>query len=190
MNHFSLRSSLLMICIFALHAVAAQCPEGKSEVTVVTPNGVSKTICVGSKAIEGLEAAQEYAPVDLPLSACPCFSLWTGTYSQDTYVTGSPPVLPKDLSNYACVSYREASSINLGYLSAAGPGLDDYFAAVVQLAEDGRHIDGCVAGSNSDGSVAQSIGSLFPDEDLGDGTITDTRMQACQTILESRGCPF
>ena len=65
MNLFSLRSALLLICIFAAHTVTAQCPEGKSEVVIVTPNGVSKNICVNNAAIPGLEQAQEDSPIDL-----------------------------------------------------------------------------------------------------------------------------
>ena len=69
--------SIIILVALAMIAQAAQaiCPEGKSEVLVVTPTGTEKTLCVPALAIDGIEnAAQNSAGAIVAGIQCPCWS--------------------------------------------------------------------------------------------------------------------
>jgi len=69
--------SIIVLVALAMIAQAAQaiCPEGKSEVLVVTPSGTEKTLCVPALAIAGIEnAAQNSTGAIVAGIQCPCWS--------------------------------------------------------------------------------------------------------------------
>jgi hypothetical protein len=51
----------------------AECPEGKSEVQLTTPNGRQKAICVPDDALPGIENAAEHSDGTIIPSSCPCW---------------------------------------------------------------------------------------------------------------------
>lgn len=190
MNLFSISSTLLLIGIFTAHTASAQCPEGKSEIVIVTPNGVAKNICVQDDAISGLEQAQHNSPIDLS-QVCPCIPVWTGRYTQDTQVVGTPPVLPESLSGYSCGLFRggpPAQSIVLA-IEPDGPA----FAAGARGVNG--DFDRCIAASSSTSPESTATyerpgGELFPEEIFTDAIINDPRLAACRDFLVDRGCDY
>ncbi len=69
--------SIIVLVALAMIAQAAQaiCPDGKSEVLVVTPSGIEKTLCIPVQAIVGIEnAAQNSAGAIYAGIQCPCWS--------------------------------------------------------------------------------------------------------------------
>ena len=52
----------LALSMFIASVALAECPEGKSEVILVTPSGKIKTICVPDTALPGIENAAEHSP--------------------------------------------------------------------------------------------------------------------------------
>lgn len=191
MKHGSLRASLLMICIFAAQAVAAQCPEGKSEVVVVTPSGVSKNICVAQAAIPGIENAANNEVIEI-VPVCPCVDVWTGVYSDDVAVTGTPPILPASLTGKTCdtILHAQWSLVSANPSDGTQPIL---FAA---NADASVASDVCIArsqvGPDPHGTalLVTPLGDLFPQEIIGNGTIDDPRLEACRQLLVDRGCTF
>jgi hypothetical protein len=68
----------LALSVFVGSTALAECPEGKSEVILVTPSGKVKTLCVPEAALPGLENAAEHSAGTIipdPDMACPCFTL-------------------------------------------------------------------------------------------------------------------
>ena len=68
----------------------AECKEGQSEVVVVTPSGISKTICVDDNAIPGIEQAAENSPLELVHATFTCSKpineltmIWDGSQTID-----------------------------------------------------------------------------------------------------------
>lgn len=192
MKHGSLRASLLMICIFAAQAVAAQCPEGKSEVVVVTPSGVSKNICVAQAAIPGIENAANNEVIEI-VPVCPCVDVWTGVYSDDVTVDGTPPALPVDLTGSQC------DAVDTPNLSAVVVALAEGFSGLrfgTDTNPTGGTGDLCYAQRFNPDSTRDTayttapFATLYPQEIIGNGTIDDPRLHACRQFLASRGCTF
>jgi hypothetical protein len=69
--------SIIILVALAMIVQGAQaiCPEGKSEVLVVTPSGTEKTLCIPALALDGIEnAAQNSAGAIFAGIQCPCWS--------------------------------------------------------------------------------------------------------------------
>jgi len=58
----------------AQQAENGECPEGKAPITITTPSGKTKNLCVANSAIPGLENAGEHSAADIVPAQCPCFS--------------------------------------------------------------------------------------------------------------------
>jgi hypothetical protein len=68
---------LLVVVVFLLPygSVLAECPEGKSEILIVTPSGKQKTICVPDQALPGIENAAENSPGIVAPVTCTAFEV-------------------------------------------------------------------------------------------------------------------
>ena len=77
MKSYLRKIALLVICLFVTIPVLAQCPEGMSEVVVVTPSGISNTICIEDAAIPGIENAAVHSPAFVISGGCPCEAIWS-----------------------------------------------------------------------------------------------------------------
>lgn len=71
--------TIIGICLSA-SVVLAECPDGKSEVLLVTPSGKEKLLCVSDNAMDGIENAAEHSPAlftsttETPEGTdCPCY---------------------------------------------------------------------------------------------------------------------
>jgi hypothetical protein len=63
--------------------VWAECPEGKSEILIVTPSGRETVICVPDNAIPGLENAADHSSGTIIPASCPCWDQEDIEYYQD-----------------------------------------------------------------------------------------------------------
>jgi len=63
----------LLAGVLVAMPVSAQCPEGKTEILMTTPNGITKVRCVNDKAISGIENSADHAVIEIATS-CPCWS--------------------------------------------------------------------------------------------------------------------
>jgi len=195
MNHGSLRASLLMICIFAAQAASAQCPEGKAEVVVVTPSGVSKNICVAQAAIPGIENAANNEVIEIA-PVCPCVDVWTGVYSDDVAITGTPPTLPADLTGTTCSAFMLPPYIGAGAGVRALRRTSETTETGFLTATIESQADSCTAAIFVNGQPAHQailavpFQTLYPQENLSTANIDDPRLEACRQYLDDRGCTF
>ena len=68
-----------VLLVFGLAALLpssglAGCPEGKSPITILTPSGKMKILCVPPQAIQGIEEAADHSGGTVVSETCPCFS--------------------------------------------------------------------------------------------------------------------
>lgn len=177
-------AAVLFLSFLAAGHAIAQCPDGKSEVVVVTPSGLSKTICVSDNALPGIETAAENAVLDVvPPPACPCLDLWMGIYSPAVTVVGSPPVLPADLAAWQC-------GVNHGVITTELVAFIVHVAAFVarHQVDDGGT---CVANVHLDEhNIAYQLNVFTDAEQYGNGIIESPQLAACKQILVDRGCNF
>ena len=84
MNKISIIISLILFCIIAFFSNLsfAECPDGKTEVYIVTPSGKEKIICVSDNAIPGIENAADHSATTIVPAACPCWTEKDLEYTQ------------------------------------------------------------------------------------------------------------
>lgn len=63
---------VLSMCFYSTSF--GECPEGKSEIQLITPSGIQKSICVPDEAIPGIENAAENSEGTIIPSSCPCWN--------------------------------------------------------------------------------------------------------------------
>ena len=74
-NVFVLLLVALVVSVFAVSEVLAECPDGKSPISISTPSGKSKTLCIPDAAVHGIETAAEHSSGAInPNVTCPCWS--------------------------------------------------------------------------------------------------------------------
>ncbi len=64
----------LVVSVFMASEVLAECPEGKNPVSITTPSGKTKTLCIPDAAVQGIENAAEHSGGTIVASNCACFS--------------------------------------------------------------------------------------------------------------------
>lgn len=186
MKTYITAATLLFISFFLINTAVAECPDGMAELVIVTPSGISKTICVPDSAIPGLESAADHSPQAIVEAECPCLDVWDGPpYPDGTVVTGVPPVLPADLSSYQCdwtLSPAPATTV-------FGRILDEviYSASDIEIPDSSVCRASNWARTNQ--AELQTLPSVFTEEVTPDSEIQDIRLGACLRLLESRGCP-
>ena len=194
----SLALVFLFLLVPSLPAIA-ECPEGKSEVVIVTPNGISKTICVSDDAIPGIENAAEHSAQFAIEPECPCLDMWDGTpYPEGTDVTGSPPSLPEVIpSGTICYGLAVTSTNHdsMGYVQVVitQPDGDIQTFAASSLSTIGKSPGYCDAYNQKDPQdIAQfESNAIFSDWKYSPGDLyTSPTMDACKALLEDRGCGF
>lgn len=176
-------AALLTVYVFAATQAWAQCPEGKTEVELVTPNGVTKTVCLADKARPGIENAPEHTPLTIIDVACPCLNVWDGApYPANTATNGTPPLLPTDFTGAQCAVANDRNVTTVYAFDAEG-----IYVAIHQ-----KTSSQCRAESFAVGNHAKTLDmpSQFAEELVGDGVINDPKLLACKRVLESRGCNF
>jgi len=62
---------IMAIAVIVAPIASAQCPEGKQPVTMVTPSGKVKTLCIPENAVKGIENAAENSATTVVAAACP-----------------------------------------------------------------------------------------------------------------------
>lgn len=65
-------AALMMLAL--PHVAFAECPKGKVGITIVTPSGKEKQLCVPEQAVSGIENAAENSGTVIVPASCPC---WT-----------------------------------------------------------------------------------------------------------------
>jgi hypothetical protein len=60
--------------VLAALPAEATCPEGESEITIVTPSGKEKLLCIPDQAVAGLENAADHSQGTVIPAVCPCFT--------------------------------------------------------------------------------------------------------------------
>ena len=194
-----LRSAvLLIICLSTAIPVLAQCPKGKSEVIVMTPSGITKTICVSDNAIPGIENAAEHSGGLILPAECPCLDVWDGEpYPAGTIQQGSvpPPSLPAIIPSDALCSFSSGHAHAELIVSlpegSARPSNIDYYAT----ASSGTRQEECavIVTDPLDAAVLTGLPfTIFTDGIVSPttGLYTSSMMDACKALIEARGCVF
>jgi len=65
---------VLVLSMFFFSPSFAGCPEGKSEIQLITPSGIQKSICVADEALPGIENAADQSDGTIIPSSCPCWN--------------------------------------------------------------------------------------------------------------------
>ncbi len=65
---------IVAIALAVALPASAQCPEGKSEILIVTPSGRDKVRCVPDQALPGIENAADHSAGTVLPADCPCFT--------------------------------------------------------------------------------------------------------------------
>jgi len=197
MKSYLSSAALLLISLSIAVPVLAGCPEGKSEVVIVTPNGISKTICVSDNAIPGIENAAEHSAQLAIEPVCPCLDVWDGTpYPEGTEVSGSPPLLPENIPQGAtCLAHTSVDHDSLGYVQVAisQPGGDVITFAASSLSTVGQSPALCDAFNQANPQDLAQLESnaIFSDWRYSPGDLyTSSTMDACKALLADRGCVF
>ena len=204
MKRYLRSAALLLIGLSTAIPVLAECPEGKSEVMLMTPSGKTKTICVSDNAIPGIENAAEHNAGFTLEPECPCMEVWDGEpYPENTVKDGTPPVLPEQLPEGTCEAFAGPLGMEVSYIKDS-PSTDvreAYLATIITPPYEGRS-DNCLAtgagyvsGEPVEGSAYLGTGGLdaylFTDAEISPGGIyTSAMMDACKAALEARGCMF
>ena len=206
-------AALFLICLTTAIPVLAECPEGKSEVLLMTPSGITKTICVSDKAIPGIENAAEQSGAIRIEAACPCLDVWDGEpYPDGTDVYAAPGYsvyqLPDTLPEGTQCNYSQVNqagsdelpidiytSVEVDVPTAADPdGLGHTLTALTSNLADGCYVISHVEAPYNEVSYAGlevAPAALFPDRVLTtDQLYYSSMMDACRAELESRGCEF
>jgi hypothetical protein len=200
-------AALFVICVLTAIPVLAECPEGKSEVILMTPKGVTKTICVSDNAIPGIENAAEHSGSLIIAAECPCLDVWDGApYPDSTQIDGTgilpvlPPSVPPDTQCTALVSSGGMRT----YATWDDPtdGIPYLFSARFGYYENpSQQDDSCSAHRNvsnnpdkpeySTVSTYSLDGQIFTDAAISPaGIYTSSMMDACKAVLAARGCVF
>lgn len=69
-------AALFLLTAGASSSVMAQatCPEGKEAIIVITPSGRTRTLCVPSAAVAGIEGADDHGAGTIIPASCPCYT--------------------------------------------------------------------------------------------------------------------
>jgi hypothetical protein len=69
-----LRFAFAIACLVGLLSPEAwaECPPGKTEITIITPSGKTKVLCVPDAALPGIENAAENSDATVIAAKCPC----------------------------------------------------------------------------------------------------------------------
>lgn len=65
---------VLVLFMFFYSASFGECPKGKSEIQLITPSGIQKSICIPDEALPGLENAADHSDGTIIPSSCPCWN--------------------------------------------------------------------------------------------------------------------
>jgi hypothetical protein len=65
-----------VVCLVVIGAsvASAECPEGKSEMLLITPSGKEKVLCVSDNVVLGIENAAENSAIIVAEPVWPCWS--------------------------------------------------------------------------------------------------------------------
>lgn len=127
--------SMVTIAVMASHA-AAECPDGKQAVQITTPSGITKTLCIPLKAVQGIETAAENSGGTIVTAECPC---WTSEDVNDLAGFYSE-FFCRDLGNAIRCDY-DPSYINTSYYALALKIAGDYYSYSVCINADSGVIE-------------------------------------------------
>lgn len=195
MKNFLHSVALFIICVSAAVPVLAECPEGKSEVLLMTPSGITKTICISDNAIPGIENAAANPGGFTLEPACPCLDVWDGPLYPDgtLYDVGGSiiPLPPQIPEGSLCTENSNTSGRGLNVL-LYDTGSQLFVAEYI--AHTGENTDMCYMDKNGGSGVSlmTSGQQLFTDASVSPttGLYTSSMMDACKALLEYRGCVF
>jgi hypothetical protein len=132
---------VLALSMFIASVALAECPEGKSEVILVTPSGKIKTICVPETALPGIENAAEHSAGNIVPASCPCLTVEEIQKLEDCSLqNGVPITCVDDGTVVTCTCLCEGCPNSAPFLT-----IDTYYQMVVN--ECGG---GCRAGFNEE----------------------------------------
>ena len=193
MKNYLRSAALLFIGLSAAIPVLAACPDGKSEVLLMTPSGITKTICVSDNAIPGIENAAEHNGGFTLEPECPCLDVWdgfpypVGTVEELVDPSYPLPVLPdKFADGQTCYLRNDSDTYRLNFDDGelqAEAFISYYYENRHQCAMTNKI-------SENTAWVKVSDESLFSDVDVSSDPISSLMMDACKTLLEERGCVF
>jgi hypothetical protein len=83
--------------------VNAQCPEGKSPVTMVTPSGKTKILCINDNAVQGIENASDNSSTTVVPASC-TKGCWTPADVESWSVDGDLTCTWKDAHELYCTN--------------------------------------------------------------------------------------